>query len=363
MLYMAGEPQASAGVLDRRGAGVSRRPFRRSTSLPVAERPATIGRHLLGERLLPSLPRPPTPAQFRAIEAARAAAAAAEAQRALDGDDSEPRTSARSSTTSSTSRCPRPPDRASPTRTKPARADQGGLFRARNKSARTRLSCLESLILAACAQKSITCARDGIPCARLSPRALGGDGLPEDSVPQAVVTGADLGGGGDGGRDAPGPDDRSLPTDDGGLGVGGVQVQPLRDQNRPEAQGPRGQDVVEALGNLVGGGVVRTASGRPPRLGVRPGDRDPESMSQPPRAGRGYRDLGACGWPDLPALFVRPDDSVSRGWRSYAQCGAPLPPHRVTHERQTVTEDQTDFWPPRMTSGSALGPAGHCTAS
>ncbi|KMO22320.1 hypothetical protein [Methylobacterium platani] len=48
---------------------------------------AAVGRHLLGERLLPSLPRPPTPAEFRAIEAARTAAAAAEAQEALRGDD------------------------------------------------------------------------------------------------------------------------------------------------------------------------------------------------------------------------------------------------------------------------------------
>ncbi|QRE76797.1 hypothetical protein [Methylobacterium aquaticum] len=87
MLYMAGEPQASAGVLDDAArAYLDGLSVDQQVSLSQND-PATIGRHLLGERLLPSLPRPPTPAQFRAIEAARAAAAAAEAQRALDGDD------------------------------------------------------------------------------------------------------------------------------------------------------------------------------------------------------------------------------------------------------------------------------------
>lgn len=48
---------------------------------------AAVGRHLLGERLLPGLPRPMTPAEYRGMEAARTAAAAAEAQQALRGDD------------------------------------------------------------------------------------------------------------------------------------------------------------------------------------------------------------------------------------------------------------------------------------
>ncbi|WP_342152015.1 hypothetical protein [Methylorubrum sp. SB2] len=50
---------------------------------------AVIGRHLLGERLLPSLPRPMTPAEYRSMEAARAAAAAAEAHRRLTGDENK----------------------------------------------------------------------------------------------------------------------------------------------------------------------------------------------------------------------------------------------------------------------------------
>lgn len=51
--------------------------------------PAVIGRHLLGERLLPTLPRPMTPAEYRGMEAARAAAAAAEAHRRLTGDEAK----------------------------------------------------------------------------------------------------------------------------------------------------------------------------------------------------------------------------------------------------------------------------------
>lgn len=52
---------------------------------------ATVGRHLLGERLLPGLPRPMTPAEYRGMEAARAAAAAAEAHQRLVGDDAKRR--------------------------------------------------------------------------------------------------------------------------------------------------------------------------------------------------------------------------------------------------------------------------------
>lgn len=51
--------------------------------------PAVIGRHLLGERLLPTLPRPMTPAEYRGMEVARAAAAAAEAHRRLTGDENK----------------------------------------------------------------------------------------------------------------------------------------------------------------------------------------------------------------------------------------------------------------------------------
>lgn len=87
LLYMAGDAPADASGLDDACLAYL-------DALTVDQRVAlaqndasVIGRHLLGERLLPSLPRPPTPAEFRAIEAARAAAAAAEAQRALDGDD------------------------------------------------------------------------------------------------------------------------------------------------------------------------------------------------------------------------------------------------------------------------------------
>ncbi|MEE7456784.1 hypothetical protein MPAR168_00750 [Methylorubrum populi] len=50
-----------------------------------------IGRHLLGERLLPSLPRPMTPAEYRGMETARAAAAAAEAHHRLTGDENKRR--------------------------------------------------------------------------------------------------------------------------------------------------------------------------------------------------------------------------------------------------------------------------------
>ncbi|KQT49063.1 hypothetical protein ASG52_08780 [Methylobacterium sp. Leaf456] len=50
-----------------------------------------IGRHLLGERLLPSLPRPMTPAEYRSMEAARAAAAAAAAHHRLTGDENKRR--------------------------------------------------------------------------------------------------------------------------------------------------------------------------------------------------------------------------------------------------------------------------------
>ncbi|AWI88379.1 MULTISPECIES: hypothetical protein [Methylobacteriaceae] len=87
MLHMAGEPQASAGVLDDAArAYLDTLTVDQQVALSQND-PATIGRHLLGERLLPSLPRPPTPAEFRAIEAARAAAAAAEAQQEMDADD------------------------------------------------------------------------------------------------------------------------------------------------------------------------------------------------------------------------------------------------------------------------------------
>nr|WP_137830200.1 hypothetical protein [Methylobacterium sp. L1A1] len=52
---------------------------------------ATVGRHLLGERLLPTLPRPMTPAEYRGMEVARAAAAAAEAHHRLTGDENKRR--------------------------------------------------------------------------------------------------------------------------------------------------------------------------------------------------------------------------------------------------------------------------------
>ncbi|MEH3146468.1 MAG: hypothetical protein PGN34_14210 [Methylobacterium frigidaeris] len=86
MLHMAGEPVASGDLDDAAKAYLDGLTVDQQVALSQ-HGAAVIGKHLLGERLLPSLPRPMTPSEFRAMEAARAAAAAAEAQRALDGDD------------------------------------------------------------------------------------------------------------------------------------------------------------------------------------------------------------------------------------------------------------------------------------
>lgn len=86
MLYMAGEPEASATLDDAAKAYLDGLTVDQQVALSQND-PAVIGKHLLGERHLPSLPRPMTPAEYRAIEAARAAAAAAEAHQSLVGDE------------------------------------------------------------------------------------------------------------------------------------------------------------------------------------------------------------------------------------------------------------------------------------
>ncbi|MET7245421.1 hypothetical protein ABZT49_18895 [Methylobacterium sp. EM32] len=86
MHYMAGEPASAGDLDDAARAYLDGLTVDQQVALSQND-PAVIGKHLLGERLLPSLPRPPTPAEFRAIEAARAAAAAAEAHQRLVGDE------------------------------------------------------------------------------------------------------------------------------------------------------------------------------------------------------------------------------------------------------------------------------------
>lgn len=74
MLYMAGDAhEASANLDDAARAYLDGLSVDQQVALSKNDT-VVIGRHLLGERHLESLPRPMTPAEYRAIEAARAAA-------------------------------------------------------------------------------------------------------------------------------------------------------------------------------------------------------------------------------------------------------------------------------------------------
>lgn len=84
---MGDEPEAAA-IDDAARAYLDGLTFPQQVALSKHDN-VVIGRHLLGERHLESLPRPMTPAEYRSMEAARAAAAAAEAHRRLTGDENK----------------------------------------------------------------------------------------------------------------------------------------------------------------------------------------------------------------------------------------------------------------------------------